>query len=92
MNLDQMWEELARYQPYAEKCFFGEQWWRMRTERTEEAAAAAADAVSWSVKTAVRFGDADGAAMAAVCLGVAMTYFDFARILGVNAIEQENKP
>lgn len=40
-DLTEMWRELERYQPFAERRGFGEAWLRMTTERTEEAATAA---------------------------------------------------
>lgn len=51
MNLDQMWEELARYQPYAEKRGFGPEWLRMTTDKTSKAALGAELAAS-DVETA----------------------------------------
>ena len=47
-DLNEMWQELERYQPFAEKHGFGEAWKRMTTERTEDAAKAAMFAsVAW---------------------------------------------
>lgn len=36
--MNEMWEALERYQPYAEQHGFGAEWLKMTTERTEEAA------------------------------------------------------
>ena len=59
-DLNEMWIELERYQPFAEKHGFGDKWLRMTTERTKEAAnaamkaeaayaaRAAAEAVAWA--------------------------------------------
>lgn len=48
-DLTEMWTELEKYQPYADKHGFGETWKRMTTECTEEAAVAAAwDADRWA--------------------------------------------
>ena len=41
-DLNEMWQELERYQPFADKRGFGEAWKRMCEERTEKAAYAAA--------------------------------------------------
>jgi hypothetical protein len=50
-NLTQMWAALARYQPYADKDGHGESWRVMCSERTTEAAAAAAvEAAAWAAK------------------------------------------
>lgn len=35
--MNEMWEALERYQPYADKHGFGAEWKRMTTERTKEA-------------------------------------------------------
>ena len=43
-DLNEMWQELERYQPFAEKHGFGEAWKRMTTERTEDAARVVWDA------------------------------------------------
>ena len=43
-DLNEMWTELERYQPYADRRGFGDEWLRMTTERTEEAARVAWDA------------------------------------------------
>ena len=40
-RMNEMWEALERYQPYADKHGFGPQWLKMTTERTAEAARAA---------------------------------------------------
>lgn len=45
-DLDEMWRELERYQPYAEKHGFGDAWKRMTTERTQDAAFAASAAAA----------------------------------------------
>lgn len=65
-DLNQMWAELERYQPYADKHGFGEAWLRMTTERTEDAAdAAAARDVEWCLPSAVAWAPARGSAGAA---------------------------
>jgi hypothetical protein len=58
-NLTQMWAALARYQPYADKDGHGESWRVMCSERTTEAAAAAAveaaaaaSAAAWAAASA----------------------------------------
>lgn len=55
-DLNEMWTELERYQPYAERHGFGDAWLRMTTERTEEAACAAtyaaARATAWAAARA----------------------------------------
>lgn len=43
-DLNEMWEALAQYQPYAEKRGFGAEWRTMCKERTEKAARAAKEA------------------------------------------------
>ena len=60
-DLNQMWAELSRYQPYADKRGFGEAWKRMTTERTKEAAAAAGE-------TARAARDAEAAAWAQLAI------------------------
>lgn len=68
-DLTEMWQELARYQPYADKRGFGKAWLRMTTERTEKAscAAAAAAAVAAVYVAAAAWGaaTAEGAANSA---------------------------
>lgn len=65
MNLGQMWEALAQYQPHAERHGFGPEWERMTTERTAKAARVASDAAwvagcnspwmaAWAASWAVR--------------------------------------
>ena len=55
-----MWEALERYQPYADRHGFGAEWRRMTTERTPEAAwaaaraAAAAAAAEWEARAAIQ--------------------------------------
>jgi hypothetical protein len=36
MTLDEMWERLAQYQPFADARGFGSEWARMREERTQD--------------------------------------------------------
>lgn len=43
-DLNEMWEALAQYQPYADKRGFGDEWRRMTTKRTVSAAVVALDA------------------------------------------------
>ena len=50
-DLTEMWRELERYQPYADKRGFGEAWKRMTTERTPGAAAAAGE-TAWAARHA----------------------------------------
>ena len=56
-DLNKMWQELERYQPYADRRGFGEAWLRMTTERTQDAAwaalaaAAEAAAAGWVAAT-----------------------------------------
>jgi hypothetical protein len=38
MTLDEKWERLAQYQPFADAGGFGSEWARMCEERTEDAA------------------------------------------------------
>lgn len=47
-DLNEMWQELEQYQPYARRHGFGDVWRRMTTERTVDAACFAAYAVAWS--------------------------------------------
>ena len=47
-DLTEMWQELARYQPYADKRGFGDAWKRMCEERTDYAAYVAAYVASRS--------------------------------------------
>ena len=47
-DLNEMWAELERYQPYADKRGFGDAWKRMCEERTDYAAYVAAYAASRS--------------------------------------------
>lgn len=51
-DLNEMWQELERYQPYAEKRGFGAEWLRMCRERTEKAAHVAADAAGDAARAA----------------------------------------
>ena len=59
-DLTEMWQELARYQPYADKRGFGDAWRRMCEERTRAAAHAATDA-AWTAKLAAEDGAATNA-------------------------------
>jgi hypothetical protein len=59
--MNEMWEALERYQPYADKHGFGPQWLKMTTERTAEAARAA-----WAAAVARATWAAEAAAWAAV--------------------------
>ena len=49
--MNEMWEALEKYQPFADKHGFGDAWLKMTTERTEDAARAAAEAAeaAWAV-------------------------------------------
>ena len=58
--MNEMWEALERYQPYADKHGFGPQWLKMTTERTAEAARAA-----WAAGVARAAWAAEAAAWAA---------------------------
>jgi hypothetical protein len=60
-DLDEMWQELARYQPYADRRGLGDSWRRMCEERTEKAAA---DVASVQMKKAVVPGLAAGPVLA----------------------------
>lgn len=51
--INDMWEELEKYQPYADKHGFGPQWLKMTTERTPDVAWAAAEAAR-AAKVAAR--------------------------------------
>jgi hypothetical protein len=55
-DLNKMWAELARYQPYANKDGHGESWRTMCSERTREAtwAARAAAMAAWDAAWAAR--------------------------------------
>jgi len=59
MDIENMWERLAQYQPFADAKGYGEAWARMCEERTQDAALAAANAardaanVAWANMTAV---------------------------------------
>lgn len=86
INLEPMWEALEKYQPYAEKHGFGEEWLRMTTERTKEAAAKA-EVAAWR--------GAPGAALAAYTAAWATVHESEAgaynAIADINrAIKQEN--
>ena len=75
-DLNEMWAELAKYQPYADKHGFGAEWRRMCEERTESAAwaARAAARVAWDAAwDAAAFAAAMAAAEAAeaACLAFA---------------------
>ena len=63
-SLEEMWQELERYQPYADKRGFGAEWKQMTTERTEEAARAATY-VAWSAGYAMNAAAGEAAARAA---------------------------
>lgn len=62
VELTEMWAELEKYQPYADRRGFGYEWCRMMTERTTEAALAAymaargrlaaGEKTSWHAKSA----------------------------------------
>ena len=68
--MNEMWTALERYQPYAERHGFGAEWRRMTTERTEEAAWRANDAVWFAdgfwAAAAIEATVVAGAALAAV--------------------------
>ena len=63
-NLNEMWEALAQYQPYADRRGFGNEWRKMTTERTKKAAYIATDAAAGQAE--------DAAAWAADSAGVAV--------------------
>lgn len=79
-DLNEMWAALEAYQPYAEKRGFGEAWKRMTTERTMDAAyAAAARAAAFAATVEAPWGpaweaaaEAAKAAEAAECKGRAI--------------------
>lgn len=74
-NLDEMWQELARYQLYADRRKFGLAWHRMTTKRTKEAAQNAAD---WAAtRAAGKLLTADLAARAAFSAAMARSLIDF---------------
>lgn len=50
--MNDMWEALERYQPYADKHGFGPEWRRMTTERTAKAVDVAADVAAWTAADA----------------------------------------
>ena len=54
-DLNEMWQELERYQPFADKRGFGETWKRMTTERTKKAAWAAWAAAASSARAAAEW-------------------------------------
>jgi hypothetical protein len=60
-DLTEMWEALARYQPYADRHGFGAEWLRMTTKRTKDAALDAA----WASRVTVFAARAARAARAA---------------------------
>ena len=64
-DLNKMWTELERYQPFADKRGFGDAWRRMTAERTEEAAAYAATA-AWATAAWATAGTAAAAAAWAI--------------------------
>ena len=51
-DLNEMWQELARYQPYADKRGFGDAWRRMCKERAGKAPWSAAWSAAWSARDA----------------------------------------
>lgn len=63
-TLDEMWQELARYQPYTDRHGFGEAWKRMTTERTQDAAFAASAWAAAAEAAAATWGPAFAAAAA----------------------------
>ena len=76
-DLDEMWQELARYQSYADRRQFGLAWHRMTTKRTMKAAQ---NAASWAAtRAAGKFGAANSAAGAAFAAAMAKNLTDFAQ-------------
>lgn len=63
--MNDMWEALEKYQPYADKHGFGDAWLKMTTERTADAAKGAAEA-AWATPGAARAAWAARAAAARV--------------------------
>ena len=67
--MNDMWEALEKYQPYAERHGFGPQWRQMTTERTADAAWAAAVAARATDAPEAAWAAARGAAVAAAAWG-----------------------
>jgi hypothetical protein len=91
-DLNEMWTELERYQPYADKRGFGEAWKRMCEERTKTASWAAAGA-AWDAAYAVKA--AEWAYAAAYAAGYAVGDAAWAQqAIGKirKAIEKEQEP
>ena len=87
-DLTEMWQELARYQPYADKRGFGEAWKRMTTERTARAARVAAwVAAEAAARVAARVAARAAASAAASAAGAAWVQLAIDCIR--KAIEQE---
>jgi len=92
-DLNEMWEELARYQSYADKRGFGAEWKQMCEERTEKTARAAKGAaLAHLPQTAMEVAVAAHAAeMATVVPWVKQEWAEYAISHIRDAIEHEKE-
>jgi hypothetical protein len=78
--MNEMWEALERYQPFADQHGFGAEWRRMTTERTPGAAKVAAEA-AWATPGAW---EAEAAAYAAARAAAARAAYEATAIEYIN--------